>query len=240
MAINPAIFFAAFGITALELSEVAAVGLALYADSKSYKPFGFAALGCLAVLAPTVLVGSAIGLLPRVYVLLMGGVLLAYFGQRLAKSARRSVYFHRKGSQKEDKFEKGVFATAFSVGAIEAFEMAIVLVGLLPQDFNATVVGLGAGIAAVVVATYILRTQVRKIKQAIMKVAVGAILLTFATFWFGELVWDIFSLGSLNDLLLVPIFVVWFFIIYAIANRPFRELALQSAKGGASEESTRS
>ena len=232
MVFDAAIFFAAFGITMLELSEVAAVGLALHADSKSYNAFAYAALGCIAVLVPTLLLGAAIGLLPRVYVLLVGGILLAYFGQRLVKSARRSVYFQRKGSQKEDKFERGLFATAFSVGAIEAFEMAIVLVGLLPQDFNSTVIGLGAGIAIVAVATYLLRTQVRKIKQAIMKVAVGAILLTFATFWFLELAWDVFSLGSLNDLLLVPIFAVWFAIIYAIANRPFS--ILQAPKSGES------
>jgi uncharacterized membrane protein len=231
MNFDAAIFFAALGITALEFSEAAAVALALHADSKSYKPFVYVALGCFAVLVPTLLTGAAIGLLPRNYILLVGGVLLAYFGQRLVKSARRSVYFERKGSVRKEVFEKGLFATGFSVGAIEAFEAAIVLVGLLPQNFNSTVLGLGAGIAIVLAATWALRTQVRKVKQAIMKVAVGAILLTFATFWFGELIWSVFHLGSLNDLLLIPIFLVWFALIYWIANRPFPELQVKKAEG---------
>jgi uncharacterized membrane protein len=190
----------------------------------------------LVVLVPTVLVGAAIGLLPRAYVLIVGGVLLAYFGLRLVKSARRSVYFQRKGSQKEDKFEKGVFFTGFSVGAIEAFEMAIVLVGLLPQNFNSAASGLGVGIGVVVVATYVLRAQVRKVKQATVKVAVASILLTFATFWFGELVWLVLSLGTLSDLLLIPIFAIWFSTIYMIANRSFPEFAMQASKGDESRQ----
>jgi uncharacterized membrane protein len=215
---------AALGITTLEFVEAAAVGLALYADSKSYKAFLSVALGSIVILVPTVLLGTGIGLLPRIYILLVGGVLLAYFGQRLIKSARRSVYFERKKSVRTEHFEKGLFATGFSVGNIEAFEAAIVLVGLFPQNFNSTLTGLGVGIAIVVVATYILRTQVRKVKQANMKVVVSAILLSFATFWFGELIWKLFSLGSLTDFLLIPLFVFWFLSVYWIANRPFPEL----------------
>jgi uncharacterized membrane protein len=226
MAFDAAIFLAAFGIVALEFVEAAAVGLALYADSHSHKAFAYVALGLIAVMIPTILLGAAIGLLPQVYILLVGGVLLAYFGQRLVKSARRSVYFQRKGSVKHEVFEKGVFATGFSVGAIEAFEAAIVLVGLLPQEFNSTLAGIGTGTALVVVATYVLRTHVRKIKQANMKVAVASILLSFAVFWFAELIWKVFSLGELSDLLLIPVFAVWFVIVYRFANRPFAELTL--------------
>lgn len=226
MAFNPAIFLAAFGIVALEFVEAAAVGLALYADSRTHKAFAYVALGIIAVLIPTLLIGAAIGLLPQVYVLLVGGILLAYFGQRLVKSARRSVYFQRKGSVKHEVFEKGVFATGFSVGAIESFEAAIVLVGLLPQEYDTTLAGIGAGTGLVVVATYILRSHVRKIKQANMKVAVASILLSFAVLWFAELIWKVFSLGQLTDLVLIPIFAVWFVTIYRFANRPFPELTL--------------
>jgi uncharacterized membrane protein len=224
LAFDPAIYLAALGITTLEFAEAAAVGLALYADSRNYVAFVYVALGAVSVLIPTVVVGAAIGLLPRVYVLLVGGVLLAYFGQRLVKSARRSVYFSRKGTTKADTFEKGLLATGFSVGAIEAFEAAIVLVGLLPSDFAGTLEGLGTGVVIVVIATYILRSQVRKVKQAIMKVAVSSILLSFAVFWFGELVWDVLSLGELSDLILIPLFAFWFIAVYKFANRPFPEL----------------
>jgi uncharacterized membrane protein len=229
MPFDVAILLAALGITTLEFSEAAAVGLALYAESRSHMAFFYVAMGSLVVLIPTVFAGAAIGHLPRQYVLLVGGVLLAYFGQRLVKSARRSVYFERKGSVKVETFEKGLAVTGFSVGAIEAFEAAIVLVGLLPQSFNSTLVGLGIGVVVVIVAAYLLRSHVRKVKQANMKVAVAAILLSFAVFWFGELVWLEFSLGQLSDLLLIPIFVVWFVLIYKISHRQFPELVLQQS-----------
>ena len=66
----------------------------------------------------------------------------------------------------------------------------------------------------VVVATYALRGQVRKVKQADMKVAVSALLLSFATFWFGEV------FVPLDDLLLIPLFLLYAGAVYRFANRP--------------------
>jgi uncharacterized membrane protein len=214
LALDPAIFLAAFGITTLEFTEAAAVGLALYAESGKHAAFLYVALGSLVVLIPTVLIGSLIGLLPSVYVRLVGAVLLLYFGIRLARSARRSVLNSRKGGSHAEHFERGIMATGFSVGAIEAFEAAIVLVGLLPNGFVATLGGLGSGIALVVIATYLLRAQVRKVKQADSKVVVSALLLSFAVFWFGE------AFSSPPDLILVPLFAAFALVVYFVANRP--------------------
>jgi uncharacterized membrane protein len=47
-----------------------------------------------------------------------------------------------------------------------------------------------------------------------MKVAVSGLLLTFSTFWFGE------TFAELNDLLLIPIFLILVFAVYRFANRP--------------------
>jgi uncharacterized membrane protein len=210
---DPAIFLAAIGITTLELAEAAAVGLALFADSGKYSAFLYVSLGVIAVLIPTLLVGSAISLLPVVYVRIVGGVLLLYFGMRLMKSARKSVLRERAGGSTQEEFLKGVLYTGFSVGAVEAFEASIVLVGLLPNNFASATLGLTGGIAIVVVSTYILRNQVRKIKQANMKVVVSALLLSFSVFWFGE------AFLVLNDLLLVPLFVVFVLVVHQIANR---------------------
>ena len=82
MVFDLAIFLTAIGITTLELAEAAAVGLALFADSGEYSAFLYVALGTIAVLIPTFVVGSAIALLPEVYIRLVGGVLLLYFGTR--------------------------------------------------------------------------------------------------------------------------------------------------------------
>lgn len=214
MAFDPAIFLAALGITTLELVEAAAVALALYAQSRRPAVFLYTAAGTVVVFAPMFVLGALITLLPDYLVKLTAGVLLLYFGQRLVKSARRAVVSARKGSTFRDRFEKGELATAFSVGAVEAFEAAIVLVGLLPNGFQSTVFGMAGGIGVVVVAVYVLRDQARKVKQANMKVAVSALLLSFATFWFGEV------FGPLNDLLLVPLFLVYLSAVYWFANRP--------------------
>lgn len=213
MNLDPGILLAALGITTLELTEAAAVGLALYAESKSYLAFLSVAAGTVVVFVPTFLVGDLVAYLPVVFVRLIGGVLLLYFGLRLAKSARRSVVRSKTTGFAAEKFERGLMYTGFSVGAVEAFEAAIVLVGLIPANLGSASIGFGSGIAVVVVAAYVLRTQVRRVKQANMKVVVSGLLLTFSTFWFGE------TVAELNDLLLIPLFALFALSVYWFANR---------------------
>jgi uncharacterized membrane protein len=55
-----AIFLAAIGITALELVEAAAVGLALYGESKRPSAFFYVALGVVAVFVPMFMLGVLI------------------------------------------------------------------------------------------------------------------------------------------------------------------------------------
>jgi uncharacterized membrane protein len=198
----------------LELAEAAAVGLALFAESGRASAFLYVAAGSVVVFVPAFLVADLVSLLPVLYVRLVGGVLLLYFGLRLAMSARRSVVKSRTTGFQSDTFERGLMYTGFSVGAVEAFEASIVLVGLLPANVTSASLGFGAGIVAVVIATYALKTQVRKVKQANMKVAVSGLLLTFSAFWFGE------TFAELNDLLLVPMFLVLALAVYGFANRP--------------------
>jgi len=211
---DPAIFLAALGITTLEIVEAAAVALALYAQSGRLAVFLCAGLGIAVVFAPMFVLGAIITLLPDYVVKLTAGALLLYFGRRLAMSARRSVLTARRGGGFTEHFERGALATAFSVGSVEAFEAAIVLVGLLPNGFGSTVLGMVGGIGVVVASTYVLRGQVRKVKQAQMKVVVSGLLLAFATFWFGE------AATPLNDLLLVPLFLVYASAVYWYSNRP--------------------
>jgi len=214
LSFDVAIFLAALGITTLELVEASAVALALYGDSKRPAAFLYVSLGIVAVFVPMFALGALITLLPDVYVRLVGGVLLLYFGLRLVKSARKSVIKGRKGGFSAEHFEKGLMATGFSVGAVEAFEAAIVLVALLPNNFQSTVVGMGAGITVVIVSTYVLRNQVRKVKQANTKVVVSSLLLSFAVFWFGE------AFEEVNDLVLIPLFIAFALLVHWFANRP--------------------
>lgn len=213
MSIDPGILLAAAGITLLEMAEASAVGLALFAESGRAVAFAYVAAGVVVVLAPTFLVADLISLLPVDLVRLVGGVLLLYFGLRLAKSARRSVVRSRTTGFPVEEFEKGLMYTGFSVGAVEAFEASIVLVGLLPENLPSASLGVAAGVAAVVFATYVLRSQIRRVKQANMKVVVSGLLLAFSSFWFGEI------LMALNDLLLIPVFAVFVLGVYWFANR---------------------
>lgn len=226
MAFDVAVFLAALGITTLELVEASAVGLALEAESKSPKAFLYVAAGVLVVLIPTFILGDLITLLPDFAIKFVGGCLLLYFGLRLVRSARKSVLRARKGGFSPERFEKGLAITAFSVGAVEAFEAAIVLVALLPNGYSSTVLGLFSGVGVVVVSTYVLRNQVRKVKQANMKVVVSALLLSFSVFWFGEV------LTELNDLLLVPLFAGFALLVHWIANRPSPGSSPQTASSG--------
>ncbi len=198
----------------LEMVEAAAVGLALYADSRRVMSFIVIALGSVVVFAPTFVVGGLIAHLPITIIRVVGGVLLLYFGLRLIRSARRAVLKERKKQTSTEEFTKGLAATGFSVGAIEAFEASIVLIGLLPNNFDSASFGFGVGIAVVIVSTYLLRKQVRKVKQALTKVFVSALLLSFAAFWIAEVI------TSPSDLFLITLFVIFSAIVYFVANRP--------------------
>ncbi|MCL4447955.1 MAG: hypothetical protein M0Z77_04140 [Thermoplasmatales archaeon] len=211
--LDPGIFLAAMGITLLEISEASAVGLAISAEGGN-KAFLYVALGVLIVLVITFAVGQQISRLPILYVRLVAGILLLYFGLRLARSARRAVIRGRNSvGPKEESIEKGVFYTAFSVGLVEAFEAAIVLVALIPNNFDSTLYGMSLGLLIVVVGTVVLKSQVRKIKQANMKVVVSALLLAFSVFWFGE------AVTVLSDLWLIPLFILFGVAIYLFAHR---------------------
>ena len=213
MFVDPAIFLAAMGITLLEISEASAVGLAISSEGGN-KVFLYVALGVLIVLVIAFAVGQQMARLPIVYIRIVAGVLLLYFGLRLTRSARRAVLRSRSSvPYKEEGIEKGVFYTAFSVGLVEAFEAAIVLVALIPNNFYSTLYGMTLGLVVVVLGTVILKSQVRKIKQANMKVVVAALLLSFSIFWFAE------AVITVSDLWLVPLFIIFGLAVYFFAHR---------------------
>ena len=213
MFVDPAIFLAAMGITLLEISEASAVGLAISSEGGN-KVFLYVALGVLIVLVIAFAVGQQMARLPIVYIRIVAGVLLLYFGLRLTRSARRAVLRSRSSvPYKEEGIEKGVFYTAFSVGLVEAFEAAIVLIALIPNNFYSTLYGMTLGLLVVVLGTVILKSQVRKIKQANMKVVVAALLLSFSVFWFAE------AVITVSDLWLVPLFIIFGLAVYFFAHR---------------------
>ncbi len=208
-----AIILAATGITVLEMAEASAVGITLYAGTKQSSIFAYLAAGVFVIFLPTAIIGGLIDLIPITYVRLISATLLLYFGVRLLRSAARSFMFQKIGFPGgESMVEKGVGFTAFSVGAVEAFEAAIVLVALYPNGYVSTLLGIVAGVLLVIGFSIVLQTQIRKVKQALMKAMVSAILLTFSAFWYSETIY------AMNDLLLIPLFIGFLIVVYYLAN----------------------
>lgn len=210
MFIDLPVFFAALGIILLEISEAAAVGLALYGEYGA-KSFLYVALGVIPVLVAAFFVGVYLEAFPVLLIRFIAAFLLLYFGIRLVRSARRSYKREKMGNQNfKEEFSKGVVYTGLTVGAIEAFEASIVLVALIPIDYSSALFGTLLGLLAVLIAAYILRTQVRKVKQSTMKVVVSALLLSFGTFWLLE------SFVVVQDYYLIPFFLGYFTVVYVL------------------------
>ena len=218
MALDYGVMLAALGMTLLELSEASAVGVAIYAETRKVST-SLAPLiaGEALVLVPTFIAGKEIAMLPVRYVRAAAATLLLYFGLRLARSARRTVLRSRKGSVKSVAAEysegKGLSVTAFSVGATEALEDAIVLVALLPESYASAATGFLVGVALVAALTYVMKEGVSRIRVALLKAFVSSMLLTFAAFWYAE------TVRGLPDYLLLPIFAVAFLLVYAYSYR---------------------
>ncbi|MEM0117675.1 MAG: hypothetical protein QXX17_05625 [Conexivisphaerales archaeon] len=213
MTLSVGIVLAALGITTLEMVEASAVGLTLYHTSKRISVYGAVAAGSVAVLLPTFLLGRAISFLPVFDVRIIAALLLLYFGIRLARSARRAVIRSKAGSfQTEEESHRSLMLAGFSVGAVEAFEAAIVLVALIPISLESAALGFILGIFVVLISTLMLHSQVRKVKQAGMKVAVSALLLAFSAFWGAE------SFLQINDIILIPLFLVFVLAVYSYSH----------------------
>jgi uncharacterized membrane protein len=90
---------------------------------------------------------------------------------------------------------------------------------------------MASGMVVVVASTYVLRDHVRKVKQADMKIAVSALLFSFATFWLGE------AITPLTDFILIPLFAFFVVVVYKFATRASPAVAVApeaAAEGGES------
>lgn len=216
----------AVAITLLELTEAVAIVYALGAASHSLRPglLGSAA-GVALVGGIGLVVGVGISHAPLQWTLLVGAVLLWSFGFWLLRSTfgtylredrrrRGSSSSTSAHSPEEPMGPRGLFATGFSVGSIEALEAVIVLVGIAAGGFpiEALVGALLAGVL-LVVAGALLHERIRRLKVPPVKWATTSLLWTYAIFWTGEslgqwglLAWPSSVAGLPSDVLLIPIF----------------------------------
>ncbi|AAY81123.1 membrane protein [Sulfolobus acidocaldarius] len=197
------VLLASLGISILELSEASAVAVIFQGIYKNSKPFLYAIAGILIVLVPVFTLGQYIVLLPINYVLLVAAVILAYFGYKLLRSARRSF----KGSKKKHEEKEEGIMTVFVVSATEALEAGLVILALIPQSFSSALLGTGIAVIIVIALTIALRSQIMKIRVPHLKFVLSALLFGLATLFVAEALVDI-------DEVFLPLF----FVIYLGVN----------------------
>jgi len=203
------VFFAALGISLLELSEAGAVTAIYQGLYRGFRPVLYSLAGVLLVLIPTFTVGRYIVYLPLDYVLAASAVILFYFGYRLLRSARRYFKGMNKGGGGEE--ERGDLAVVFTVSAIEAFEAALVLIALIPKSYASTLMGTLIAAAVVVVLTALIKNQVARIRLPHLKYVLSSLLFSLGTLWAME------ATGlEITDLVLLPLFLAYLGINYLL------------------------
>jgi uncharacterized membrane protein len=203
------VFFAALGISLLELSEAGAVTAIYQGLYRGFRPVLYSLAGVLLVLIPTFTVGRYIVYLPLDYVLAASAVILFYFGYRLLRSARR--YFKRMNKGGGGEEERGDLAVVFTVSAIEAFEAALVLIALIPKSYASTLMGTLIAAAVVVVLTALIKNQVARIRLPHLKYVLSSLLFSLGTLWAME------ATGlEITDLVLLPLFLAYLGINYLL------------------------
>ena len=202
------VFLASLGITLLEFSEAGVVASIYHGIYKNSLPFLYAIAGVLVVTIPILTLGKLIVLVPLDYVLIVSGVILAYFGYKLLRSARR--YFkHIKRTRTEEEKKEGL-GVVFTVSAVEALEAGLVVLALIPQDYISAVLGVGVASIIVIILTAILKAQIARIRLPHVKFVLSALLFSLATMWFSEVFFDA------NELLLPLYFFVFLGVNYAV------------------------
>ncbi|MCY0860535.1 MAG: hypothetical protein OWQ54_08910 [Sulfolobaceae archaeon] len=204
------VLLASLGISVLELSEASAVTVVFLGIYKNLKPILYSIAGILLVLVPVFTVGRYIVFLPIDYVFAAATIILAYFGYRLLRSARRNFKGLRKQGGKNEEEEKEGIVTVFVVSATEALEAGLVILALIPQSYVSALSGTLIAVVIVVALTAVLKAQIMRIRVPHLKFVLSALLFSLATLFAGEIFLDI------DEVFLPLFFVIYLGINYAV------------------------
>jgi uncharacterized membrane protein len=197
-------------VTVLELTEVVALVFALSADASTVAHGALGATSGVAVVAVIALgAGAALLAVPHAVLLWASAVVLVAFGIFLFRSTLRTYRRARAAATSAPAPARPhgavLFAGGFTVGAVEATEVVVVLLALTAAgEGQAAILGSVAGGVLLVVATALVHERIRRIKTAWLKLGATAMIATFAVFWAGEAIGFAWP-GA--DLFLVPLFV---------------------------------
>ena len=203
MDMNLGVFLAALSGASVEFFETAAIG---YAIARSgYKRE--AIWGTLAGLSLVGLLSSFFGvglrLIPIHLLQIAIGIVLLWFGWGwYRKSILRQAKGHRAGwiddnplaaqgiqlERQPQGFSKLNFAIMFKSAALEALEVAIVVVtlGLASGAWNEAIFGMGVALFLTLAVVSILHGYLQSVPDVLLKLGAGVLLLAYGTFWLGE------------------------------------------------------
>jgi Ca2+/H+ antiporter, TMEM165/GDT1 family len=182
----------AFVVTMLELTEVVVLVFALGAGQPGVRHGAMGAVAGVAVVGLAALgSGAAILALPRWVLLYASAVLLAAFGVFLFRSTLKTYRRERaaaRGAPAPPPLHRTLqFAGGFSVGAVEALEVVVVLLAITAAGYGGSaIVGSVVAGVALVAATLVVHERIRRVKTSWLKLGATAILFSFALFWAGE------------------------------------------------------
>lgn len=228
--LDPGALVVAFVVTVLELTEVVALVFALSADHPGIRPGALGATAGVATIAVVAAgVGAAFLAVPRELLLWASAVVLAAFGGFLFRSTLRTYRKERAGRAGPPTPSAPRLVTQFvggyTVGAVEATEVVVVLLALAAAgQTGSAVVGSVAGGLCLVAAAAVVHERIRKVKTRWLKLGATGLVLSFAVYWAGEAAgvrWP----GA--DLILLPIFAVAVLLV-----RAGIELGVRSSSSG--------
>jgi uncharacterized membrane protein len=225
----------AFLITILEMTEVVALVFALAAD---HSTVAHGALGAVSGTAVVAVLAFAFGALliafPRSYLLWGSAVVLAAFGVFLFRSTLKT-YRRRKAAAlgapaASSTRSAAQFAGGFSVGAVEATEVVVVLLALAAAGYGfSALIGALLGGALLAIAALLVHERIRRIKVPWLKVGGTSLLFTFAVFWGGEAAGIQWPGG---DLFLLPLVVLAVLLVRGGVELVLRWRPLPPTPGG--------
>jgi len=208
----------AFVVTVLEMTEVVALVFALSADHGAVRHGALGATAGVAVVAVAAAgVGAAFLAVPHEWLLWASAVVLAAFGVFLFRSTLRTYRKERasRGAPVAPGPPRVIpqFVGGFTVGAVEATEVVVVLLALAAAgQAGSAVVGAFAGGACLVAAAALVHERIRRVKTRWLKLGATGVVFSFSVFWAGEAL-GVHWPGA--DLVLVPIFAAAVIVVRA-------------------------
>jgi uncharacterized membrane protein len=199
---NVGIFVAALSGSSVEFFETAAVGYAIARSGYQREAIWGTIAGLTVVGLASAALSTGLQLIPIHFLQVAIGLVLLWFGWGWYKKSILRQANHRRagwvtnvleaeGIQLETRqrgFSKLNFIIMFKSAALEALEVAIVIVtlGLASRAWDEALIGTGVALLLTISVVAMLHGYLVKVPDVLLKLSAGIVLLAFGTFWLGE------------------------------------------------------